>query len=375
VPVRIAITVNSLRRDGGAERMVCLVANAFAAEGHDVAVFTRIPPEFGHQPVSDDVAVTPMYTPRGDPKWLRNLQLPLVVASLTRHLRRFKPDVVLGQKWDGAILALLATTSTPVIAWEQGYMPAAYLSRAWRILRGFTYPRAAAVVLVNRASFERAAELVDPKVIRVIPNFAGEWPLRPGGPSPSSKWHDFPSGPPPHKLLALGRLEPEKGFDLLISSFARVASEFPDWGLLIVGGGSQDDRLRGLVATHGLHGRVHLPGAVSDPWPTIYDSDAFVMSSLHEGFPVALVEAMGAGLPVVSFDCPAGPGELITDGVDGLLVAPEDEAALADAFRRLFADPDLRARLATNAVAVRDRLSQDRLMRTWNSLLAELAGS
>jgi glycosyltransferase involved in cell wall biosynthesis len=381
--MRVAIVAPSLSRDGGAERMSSSLANALSHSGHDVVLVTRNPSTFDRQPLDDQVSVRRMYVPRG-PKSLKNVQLPFVIRSLRANIRGFRTDVVIGSRWDCAILSLLATAGTPipVVAWEHGYLPLATLTPAWKTLRRLTYRRAASLVIINEASREQADRLVDPSRVHVIHNFVDR---RVAGNEveddverarAASLWRSFPGGAPARKLLALGRLEYEKGFDLLIDAYAKIAGDLPDWGLSIVGRGSMHDGLAKQIAGHPtLDGRVHLAGPVDDPFATLRDSDAFVLPSRHEGFGLALIEAMSSGLPAVAFDCPAGPREIIRDGVDGLLVAEGDVGALSDALVRLLSDTELRERLASNAVDVRARFSEERALRGWAALLSSAAES
>jgi glycosyltransferase involved in cell wall biosynthesis len=371
--MRVAIVAPSLSRDGGAERMASQLANALSAEGHTVCVITRTPPAFGRQPLDASIDVMQMYLPRG-PKGLKNLQLPAVVSSLRAHLRRWRPDVVIGNRWDCAILSLLATRGlgVPVVAWEMGYLPAASLSAPWRALRRLVYPRASAVVVLNEASVDRARTLIDAAKVRVIPFFVDEAssPANLAG----SKWDEFRGGAPPHRVLALGRLGPEKGFDLLIEAYAEVADEFADWGAIIVGRGSEQPHLETLITRHRLDERMQLVGPVDEPTATFLDSDVFVLSSRHEGFGLVVVEAMAAGCAVVAFACPGGPPEIIRNDVDGILVEVGDVRALASALRRVMSDRDLRERLGASARSARDRFSRERVMRSWIALLHTVAG-
>lgn len=372
--MRIAITTPSLRRDGGVERITALLANALAGDGHDVTIVTRYPTTDNRQQLHEAVEHRQMYVPRG-PKPLRNAQLAFVVRSLRRVFAASRPDVVIGSRWDCAILALLATRKTPTrtIAWEHGHLPLARLTPSWKALRARLYPKAAAVVLVNEASRSAAEQLVHSGRISVIHNFLEPAPRDASGSSVPSLWRTFPGGRPAHGVVAVGRLEHEKGFDRLIDAFANVAASYPEWGLLIAGRGSLHHALERQAGRLGLQGRVHLAGPTEDPTPTLAESDVFVLPSRFEGFGIALIEAMAAGLPVVAFDCPAGPREIVRHGIDGLLVPDGDIRALSAALEEVMSDPTRRAALARQAPRrVEDRFSRARALLAWNELLARV---
>jgi glycosyltransferase involved in cell wall biosynthesis len=129
-------------------------------------------------------------------------------------------------------------------------------------------------------------------------------------------------------LLSVGRLEYQKGFDLLLKAFAKVKKEGLEGTLVILGEGSMRKYLEDMVSDLNLKDDVILPGFVN-PYPIMANSDVFILSSRYEGLPTVLIEALGLDLPIISTDCPAGPREILEDGRYGILIEPEDVDAMA----------------------------------------------
>ncbi|QHY94717.1 putative poly(glycerol-phosphate) alpha-glucosyltransferase [Streptomyces sp. S4.7] len=177
-------------------------------------------------------------------------------------------------------------------------------------------------------------------------------------------------------VVAAGRLTPVKRYDLLIRAFSQVVAARPDWRLRIYGAGDAtgDERaaLRALIDERELYNHVHLMGTANPLEPEwVKGSIAAVTSSL-ESFGMTIVEAMRCGVPVVSTDCPHGPGEIIEDGVDGRLVPVGDADAIADGLLALIEDDELRRRTGLAAIESSARFDPARIAERHEELFAAL---
>lgn len=190
-------------------------------------------------------------------------------------------------------------------------------------------------------------------------------------PDPLTIFPDRSSMCTSRQVIAVGRYTYEKGFDMLINCWRIVTQRHPDWTLKIYGGGnhtSYDEQVERLQ----IGKTCKIENSVSDIISKYIESSLFVSSSRFEGFGMAITEAMACGLPVVSFDCSCGPGEIITEGVDGFLIEPDNIVELADKICFLIENPDHRAKMGKMAKINSARYNLDNIARKWETLFQRI---
>lgn len=179
------------------------------------------------------------------------------------------------------------------------------------------------------------------------------------------------------RVIAVGRLDYQKGFDRLIKAWDIVAQEptLEDWGLDIFGQGEWQEMLETMIGERNLQDRVRINRPTNTINEEYLSSSLIVMTSNYEGFGMVLVEAMSRGVPAVSFDCVCGPSDIISHGKNGLLVTNGDIEALAEAMKCIMLDGEYRKQLSLEAVKVVDKYSEEMVMHRWHNLFMTLKNS
>jgi glycosyltransferase involved in cell wall biosynthesis len=172
-------------------------------------------------------------------------------------------------------------------------------------------------------------------------------------------------------VIAAGRLVRQKGFERLVSAFATVAAKHPDWTLKIFGEGDKQEELQQQIDDLGMQEHIRLMGFITDVHAEMARAAIYVMSSRFEGFPMVLLEAMGCGMPVVSFRCPNGPEDLIEHDVSGLLVRKGDVDGLAAAIIKLIEDPERRRAFGARALAEAQHYHIDEIAGRWERIFRQ----
>jgi glycosyltransferase involved in cell wall biosynthesis len=323
---RLALFLPTLD-DGGAEHVMLDLGTSFSARGHVVDLVVGVP----------GGPLTPKL-PRG----LRVVDLgarrtTVALPAFVRYLRRERPSALLSTLEHANILSVwsawLSRTGVRVALREAApVMPAAEIvgakMRVQRALQRRFYPWADVVIGVsNSVSAGLVRELGVPEhKVRTIynPIVGPDLAARAAAPL-DDPW--FAPGAPP-VVLAVGRLAPEKDFATLLRAFARVHARRPA-RLVILGEGRERPALEALARELGVESDTRLPGFENNPLRYMQRATVFALSSLFEGLPGALIQAMACGCRVIATDCPGGVREILNDGAAGPLVPLRDDQAMA----------------------------------------------
>lgn len=173
------------------------------------------------------------------------------------------------------------------------------------------------------------------------------------------------------KVISVGRLSFEKGYDSLIEAWKIVTSQHPDWELDIYGSGQEYNNLCSLIKKYSLT-NIFINSPVQNIDEKYIESSIYLMTSHYEGFGIVLIEAMICGLPCISFDCPCGPSEIITNNEDGFLVPVNDVYALADKICLLIEHNALRKEMGKKARQNVMRYSANKIMKKWDDLFKKM---
>ena len=194
-------------------------------------------------------------------------------------------------------------------------------------------------------------------------------------PNPLARRPETPSGLEAKVVAAVGRYAPQKGLDRLIEAWRLVAIKHPDWQLRLVGDGELKAELQAQVNRYGLGKCIQLGRAKDGMDPVYRNTSLLALTSHYEGLPMVLLEAQAYGIPAVAFTCKCGPRDVITDGVDGLLVPEGDINAFASALGSLMDHPERIREMGANALRAADRWDLETIMQKWTELFENVSSS
>lgn len=301
------------------------------------------------------------------------LQLPLLLTRLWHVLRR--SDVIVGGlEMTPTFLAVVLgeLTGKPSVGFVRNSLPELLegLPNRYTTLTRRLYPGLDRVVAIStgiQTSVEALIPALKGKVRTVyIPVELAGLETRAQGPLPAN-------APKEPYLVAVGRLEPQKGFDILLNAYADLRARGVREPLVLVGEGAERERLEMLARSLNVAEHVVFAGFQANPYAWMRGAKVFVSSSRFEGFCRVIAEALAVGTPVVSTDCPSGPAEVLEYGQAGVLVPNEDVQGLADGLYELLQDADRQQKLRDYGPTRARAFSPEASARGFENVLAELS--
>ena len=342
---KVMFVISSLS-GGGAQRVVVSLINHLPADRYDV-VLVLLEDKKGHQEhLRDSVKIVQL---NKKSRW----DFPRLVFQLMREVKHYQPQVVISFLHYVNIVTLIVHLLTgkkyKVIVSERNYPPI-YLKRIrFGNLKGWLMKvlyRKADFIISNSKLIQKALEEefhVASNKIKTIYNPVPLKEIECNSTEPID--HPFFLVHDGKIVISIGRFVPQKRMDRLVRAFALASQKDKNCYLIILGAGPLANDLCDLVKQLDIEDRVAFPGFTTNPYAWLAKCDLFVLSSDYEGFPNVILEAMACGVPVIATDCPSGPGEIITNGENGILVPLNNDQALAESMMTLLSDSNLRDQL------------------------------
>lgn len=357
---------------GGAQRVASILVNNWSKSGHRVTLISTFSEEIEkHYFTNDNVEVFKLNNSSlfSDVPFI-NLIYKLL--NLRIIIKAQNPDIVISFLARVNLATTLATIGlkVPLLICERTWPPFTSLNNQLNWIYKIIFRRVNKIIVQTAESKSWLRKKYPFIKAEVIPNPV-VYPL----PRETSGILDPCAVVSSERkvILASGRLHKFKQFDLLIKAFSMIKEDFLDWDLIILGDGEERKHLETLAKDLDIANRVFLPGSVGNIGDWYQRVDLFVLSSIVEGFPNVLLEALSCGVPSISFDCDTGPRDMIEDGVNGILVDPnEREIGLRNALSQMINDKELRSKISKNSLLIRDKYSIDNIMSKWDRVLNSL---
>ena len=349
---------------GGTEGITVSLANMFAEKGYDVSIvsFFKSNPEIASR-LDERVKVI----------YLNEMAYPLEMGYVARlksfigcyrklkkltkrDLRPIPGNIYIGQNFFPNMLLWLVGLGKHAIGCEHfkyDIYPAPIAA-----IRNFVYARLGKIVTLTDVDAATFKKHIGRERVMTIPNMV-------------TVKADIELNMDSKTIIAVGRLQPQKGFDFLIQAMRKVIEKHRDWQLNIWGIGDLREELQKQIDAYGLQQYIFLKGFTRDIVSEYAKSSFFVLSSRYEGFPLALIEALALGIPSVAFDCPSGCAELLADG-GGILVEKENVEKLSDAINYMIEHPEYRQECSKRKEQIRKELSPDVIYEKWHQLFLSM---
>lgn len=341
--MHIVFIINSLEARGGTERVASLLANHLSCF-YQISILSKDSYGGKNAYFLDDVVKDIKFTGSNF----------VFLKRCKQYVTKNNPDIVIIHTMSKLTPALLFSGIKAKCIWSIEHISYEFHTLLYKQLRKRLYKKVDIIITLTKCDKENYKQLHNN--VTVIPNVT---PLQ---------ILDKTSKNQSKTIVSIGRLTPQKGYDLLIKAWSSVEKIHLDWSLDIYGEGEDRYKLEQLIAENNIK-NITLKGLI-DNIQNVYDNATFyVMSSRYEGLPMVLIEAQSRGLPIISFDCPSGPSEIITEGVDGYLVENGNAELLAERISYLIANESMRKEFSINALRSAKRFKPDQIINQWTTLI------
>jgi len=348
---KICLVLPTLKA-GGMERVMSELANFLVRREHEVLVVLMYKAEHFFTLDKKVKIIEPRIS-----KTSNLLYAFYLFPYIRKTIKNFRPDSILsfGERYNSYVLLSSLGLKAPVFISDRS-SPKKALSNFNIVLSKLLYPNAKGIICQTKSSGAVLNSRLGKKTpsIKIIPN-----PLR--------KLEFGDSIPKEDLIIAVGRIVIEKRYDRLLDIYQKINNR--DWKLLIVGDGPLKNELLTDIRNRNLESEVILQGNTKDVDHFYQKSKIYVLTSDSEGFPNTLCEAMGHGLPVISFDCIAGPGDIISNMENGILIDDGDVDAFAYELQKLLDDESLRTKLGENAKSINNELGTGNILREYENFI------
>lgn len=328
--MKISILLLDITLQHGIERTTSLLANTFANHNHDVTIVSifksgKVPGFDLNKNIKVKYLINEEYSHKNSIFKIIN-QYIHAIYLLHKFYKKYPQEVIIGQAFLCCLFLFLIGKAKKSYACE--HFKYGMYNKLIRNIRNYCYKKFITVVTLTDSD---ASKYKKHNIkVTTIPN------MLPFNISEKETCKEQKK-----RIISVGRLHKQKGYDLLLLALKNVFDKYNDWHIYIYGEGDERKNLEKMRDDLGLKENVFFPGHCNNIQEEYYKSSFYIMSSRYEGFPMVLLEAMSCGLPIISFDCPEGPSVLLKNNV-GILVPKENIKALSQAICKLIENEDLR---------------------------------
>ena len=366
---------------GGAERVICNLAEYFYGEGYRVTMVTKVRDEKEYE-LNPGIRriIADITSEEETGSRIRNLFAR--ISKLKRIWKEVKPDVIVSFIRKNNLMAIASATplGIPVVVSVRSAPERELKGFGFKTISFLLFRQAAGVVLQTREAYDFFPGYIRAKAV-VLPNSINPDFLKASEELTLATTinHDkkmtvydrIPSSVKEKRIITVGRIDDNKNQRLLVEAYVKITDHYPDWSLELIGDGSGRQALEEYVGTLPCKDRISFTGAVDDVAKRMSEASIFVLPSKIEGMPNALIEAMVMGMACISTDCPCGgPRDLIAaDESNGILVPVDNVDAMAMALKRLITNDTLRQSMGDNARKIIATLHPDMVNKQWKNYI------